>query len=288
MKIKINSIIKSLWNEFVYGGHLFSLGCSSGFIISIVLILDIDFSLQPIIVLYLISQIAYTYNHFKEMKNDILTNPERVKHLQKRVLYFPIIINLYIFLLIIFSIFVSWYFLIYVLFLLILGALYTKLFKKLTYKILCFKNIYISFSWLLGISIVFFYYNISFNYFFLLFFFFIFIRMMLNTIFFDIKDIEDDKKNNLKTLPVVMGKDKSLMILNIINLISFIPIIFGVFLGIMPSYILILFISYFYALYYLKRANTTSLWKIRKISYIMVDGEFFFWPILLILINFII
>ncbi len=284
MKGKLYSIVKIVFNEFVYGGHLPSLGCALGFMGSIMIILDLPLAWQPILILYLISQIIYTYNHFKELKDDADTNPERVKYLEKRVRYFPLILFSYALLLLgTIIIFTNWQIFLYIAILVLGGILYTVYLKKLTSKIICFKNLYISFSWALAVFIPFLYYSLSFKYFFLFFFFFVFFRVILNTIFFDIKDIEEDKKKNLKTLPAITGKRKSLRVLHIINLISFIPIIIGILIEKVPFFVIILVLLYFYSFYYLLEAQKLSSERIRRFSYIMVDGEYYFWPLLLLI-----
>lgn len=86
-------------------------------------------------------------------------------------------------------------------------------------------------------------------------FFFIFLRELINPCFCDLKDIESDKKENLKTFPIVFGKKKVVRILSGINVISGIPIIIGVYLGLLPKFALILFLILFYTVYYFSRIN---------------------------------
>ena len=284
MKGKLYSIVKIVFNEFVYGGHLLSLGGSLGFVGSIMIILDLPFAWEPILITYLIPQIIYTYNHFKELKSDINTNPERAKYLEKKVAYFPLIVFSYIIILFATALFfTNWQILLYITLLTIGGILYTTCFKKLTSKIICFKNTYIALSWALTVFIPLLYYSLSFNVFFLLFFLFVFFRAILNTIFFDIKDIEEDQLKKLKTLPVIIGKRRTLKVLNIINLFSFVPIIIGILIEGVPFFVIILVVFYFYSLYYLVEAQRVSSKKIRSFSYIMVDGEYYFWPLLLLI-----
>ena len=45
-------------------------------------------------------------------------------------------------------------------------------------------------------------------------FFLIFLRCINNVIFFDLKDFETDKKEKLKTLPVIMEKNRAINILH--------------------------------------------------------------------------
>ena len=283
---QIKKIIKFLWDEFVYGGHLLSFG-ASGILCFSAIIIDQKISIPLLILGYLISQITYFYNHFKELKKDILTNFTRVQYLKKFQKYFLIIFGFY------------WIFffacLFYInnlavvlmsLFIVSGGLLYTIFFKNLTKKITGFKSFYVSLFWALLILLSGFYYNISFTLPLFLLFSFVFLRWLINTTFFDIKDIESDKKRNLKSIPILFGKNKTLNFLHIINVLSFSPIIIGVYLNLLPLFSLSILIFYFYSFYYLEKTKKGKT-DIRNLSYIMVDGEYILWPIVLLLGKFI-
>ncbi len=284
IKISISQSIKNFYHEFIYGGHLLSLGGAFGFVGSIIIILDLPFAWEPILIVYLISQIIYSYDHFKGIKEDILTNPERGEYLEKKAAYLPFINFLYLFFLFLITmIHANRGLLFFVLFLIFGGILYSIILKNLTKKIPCFKNIYVSLFWALTIFIPLFYYSLSFSYFFVLFFCFIFLRLVTNTTFFDIKDIDSDKIKKLKTLPVSIGKKRTINYLNLINILSFTPLLVGILIGEITFFAITLFALYFYSLYYLIKAYEASPQWVRKISYLMVDGEYYFWPILLLL-----
>ncbi len=285
-----NKILRVIWQEFVYGGHLLSLGFA-GIALSVIILLSAKIEWPILAVAYLISQISYTYNHFKEAAKDAQTNPERVEHLQKINKYFSWLIAIYV--LALFSIIISLYstharFSLFVFFLFVIGIFYTKFFKGLTQKIIGFKNLYVSLCWAVGGAFLpLFYYSFSFNPFFLLFFLFVFFRLVFNTIYFDFKDIAGDKKEQLLTLPVRYGAKTTLKFLHIFNLISFVPIILGVILQIIPVYSLGLIVFYFYSFYYLQKAKKTGQKALRSLSYIMADGEYILWPVVVWLAKFL-
>ena len=284
---QIKKSIKFLWDEFVYGGHLPSLGIS-GILCFSTIILNQKISIPLLILGYLISQIVYFYNHFKELKKDILTNLKRTEHLQKYKKYFSIIFLLYWVLLFVCLIYINnlWVTLLS-LFIATGGLLYTIFFKNLSKKIIGFKNFYVSLFFALLIILIGFYYNIPFRLPLSLLLSFVFLKLLVNTIFFDIKDIESDKKDNLKTLPVLISKNKTLNFLHIINILSFAPIVIGVCLNLFPLYSLSILIFYFYSFYYLEKAKNQKI-NIRHLSYIMADGECLLWPLVLLLSKFII
>ena len=165
---------------------------------------------------------------------------------------------------------------IFVLIIVIAGIFYTLFLKSLTKKVSGFKNLYVAFMWALAPQIVIgIYYNI-FNKIIIILFLFIFLRWIVNTTFFDLKDIKTDQNEGLKTLPITLGQEKTLYFLHFINFISFIPILFGVFKNILPFYSISLLIFFFYSFYYLKAAEKEKS-DIHFLSYIMTDGEYLLW-----------
>ena len=116
----------------------------------------------------------------------------------------------------------------------------------------------------------------------LLMFFFIFLRGIINVTFFDIKDMESDGAQGLKTLPVILGKRSTLKFLHGLNLFSFLPLLAGVYIGIIPPFALSLFAFYFYDDYYLDKAEVVNNKGLRMISYTLADAEFILWPLVLL------
>lgn len=271
----------------IYGGHLPSLGFA-GAVLSIAIIVNVNKDWSLLIIAYLISQVIYNYNHLSEVSEDVRTNPERAKHLQKNKKYSTLLFTIYIFFLILLLITVSNFkFLILVVFLLAVGILYTKFFKSFTKKIIGFKNLYVALTWALGgIFLPLLYYSLSFSLTLFLLFLFIFLRCIVNTVFFDLKDIESDRQSKLLTLPVTLGVHKTLKYLYLVNILSFLPLFIGLLLKIMPFFTFGLIIFYFYSLYYLRKAGDINLKNLRSLSYVIVDGEYIWWPAILFFIKF--
>ena len=160
--------------------------------------------------------------------------------------------------------------------------MFTEFFKGLTRKIVGFKTFYASLFWAFLIILSAIYYNINYIPLIILLFLFVYLRFVLSIAFFDIKDIESDKRDFLKTFPVLLGRNKTLSFLHILNFISILPLVLGVYFKILPTFSLSLCLFYFYSFYYLRQAVSKSK-NIRKLSYIMVDGEYIFWPLILFL-----
>jgi len=282
---KIADVKKFICNEFIYGGHWLSLG-GSAFILSILLMLELSIKWELILIVYLLLQIVYNYDHYRCLEEDSKSNSNRTNHLKKYQKFFPIILviygSLFFGLLYTFGNTIS---LIFGTFLLALGFLYTIFCKKLTAKIIGFKNFYTSFSVSLLVIFVTFYSFYELSILSLIIILFIFIRLMVNTSFCDLKDMDVDKKQNLVTLPIYFGKQKFLTFLHILNLISFVLLLTAIVTGIAPLFSIFLLLFFPYVFYYIKKAKNTDT-DLQSLSNFAVDGEFILWPILLIIGNY--
>ena len=277
----VKKTLKIIWEEFIYGGHLISLG-GVGIILTSALLLNIEITLDPIIIVYLFTYSSILHNRYKEQGTDFLTNPERTENLKK---YFRRII-LIIFSSIVVSVGILLYFnkikaLIFIILLILSAFLYTKYFKKTTKKLIAFKNIYFSLvASSLSIFLVLYYSYLLFNISLFFIFIFIFLRMFINTVFLDIKDIKSDKKENLLTLPIVLGREKSLMFLKAMTVLSVLPIIIAVYFGLFPLFSLVLILIIPYSFYYFQKSVKKE--NFHLVNYIFADLEFVLWPILIL------
>ena len=114
-------------------------------------------------------------------------------------------------------------------------------------------------------------------------FIFVFLRFIVSTTFFDLKDMKSDKKQGFLTLPLVIKNNKNwLFYLHLLNVISFLPIICGILLQIFPLYMIFLLVLFVYSFYYIQKATKENI-DMLSLSYIIVDGEFYYWPFLFIL-----
>ncbi|OPY30170.1 MAG: prenyltransferase [Methanocella sp. PtaU1.Bin125] len=284
----INSILKWIKNEFIFGAHYLSLGYPALFL-SLMILLDLQIDFFALIVTYLIPLIVYSFNYQKELDKDIITNPEKVKYLKNRERIFPYLMGLYILLLIGLLIFLNNHgFSLFILIILVGGLLYTIVFKVLTRTIPGFKSIYTAMVWAYaGTFCVSFFYSLQFSVFYLLYFTFLFLKGLINVIFFDIKDISSDKRDNLRTFPILLGVKKTIILLHILNILSLCILLYGVYTNILPIYTLALSIFFVYTLYYLTKGNTNDNQELHKYTYLMVDGECIFWPIVLVIFKFL-
>lgn len=100
---------------------------------------------------------------------------------------------------------------------------------------------------------------------------FFFTRMFINTVTFDIKDIDGDKHAGVMTIPVVMGEEKSRYFLNFCNVLSGLILIVWFILEPHSPYFLLLFLPVLMAGFYI---NLQSKKFKRTLQYeLLVDGS---------------
>jgi len=278
----MKKILNLIWKEFIFGGHLQSLGAVSIVLISAFL-LKIDITLDCLLAAYLIFYPLYLYNRFKEIEIDSLTNHERTNYLKDYIHKTPVIL----FLIVLILIGLLFYFsnpitLIFSLLLLFFGLIYSEGIKGLTKFIPLFKNFYVASFFALLVFFPIFYYNFVLSYEVLtsslLLFIFIYLNIVLMQIFLDIKDIESDRKEGLKTLGVLLGKEKTIKTLHFLNIFLVLPLILIlVYLEIFPlEFLALIFLIpiNFYLLEKLKNYNN-------YLFFIFKSGEILIWFILI-------
>lgn len=282
--VRLKKIIEFIYNEFIYGGHLLSIS-AVGVTITSALLLNIRFSWDFVVVSYLGSQVVYYYNHFKDFKDDIISNPKRAEHIKRYKKLIPFIIILFI--LIILAIFYYYRNISIVFFtaILISGLLYTKYLKNFTINIVAFKNIIASFVGALLVIFPVVYYSYRFNFSVYLLAVFMFLKWFVTTSFLDIKDIKSDGQKGFLTLPIIFKKETHFKLLILITVLSLVLIIVGIYLNLFPKYSIIIILMSPYTFYYLmkiklKNANNIFL------NYIFVDSEYIIWSIFILFIKY--
>jgi 4-hydroxybenzoate polyprenyltransferase len=275
--MSIKQVLGFAKNEFIYGGHLLSLGSVSIVFVSSIL-LNIKITWDFLVISYLVTYIAYSYNRLMELKSDSLTNPLRTLHIKKYMKWLPLIIFFCFFIVAILLLrFGNANSAIFAIFMVAGSLLYTVHFKNYTKKIIGFKSVYVSLFWASLVLLLALYYRTSINLAVISISLFVFLRLLVNTIFFDIKDIASDKLYSLKTLPVYLGRRKVLSLIHILNLVSFLLLVVCVYKGVLPPGALSLLVFFIYTCFYLGLAKKEGT-DMQKLSYFMVDGEYILWP----------
>ena len=274
--------LSQLQDEIVYGGYLAAL-CSPSFVFSVSILSNIKVNLPILAIAYLIPLIVYSYDYYHDINKDMATNFERATQFNKKAKIYPFIMASYVILLLLLLILFSNYKLIlFILTTVLVGMLYTFGFKSFTKKIPGFKNVYTALTWAIaGTFFIPLYYSMDLNITFMLIFLFIFLKCLPNIIFFDIKDIEGDKKEGLKTVPVLIGKENALNLLRGMNIIAFLPLFAGVYFHLIPAFTMVMLVFLAYSFHYMKKTSKASADEISAISQTLADAEFILWPLVL-------
>jgi 4-hydroxybenzoate polyprenyltransferase len=279
----ISKKIVTLETEFMYGGYLDALAAPL-MAISVWTLMGKAMDWRMLLMGYLMTLIIYEYDYYREHPGDSISNPERSYLIKKRAGIYPAALALEAGLLL--ALLVAYGNMAILVFGLIIaggGAAYTLALKGVTGIIPGFKNIYTALIWAMAaVSIPALQYSTGLTLFGVLAFSFIFLKCLVNIVFFDIKDIVSDGRRGLKTIPVLLGIKKTILLLHGLNVLTVIPILIGVYLGVMPVFALAWLVLPFYVAYYLFRGGRSEV-NIRHVSYSLADTEFLLWPILLIL-----
>ncbi|MBC7080906.1 MAG: UbiA family prenyltransferase [Thermoplasmatales archaeon] len=220
----------------------------------------------------LITYSVYSLNRVTDIEEDASNLPERVNFIQskKNIIIFLSIFS-YIFAIILggirnkytIPIFLIPFF---------MGLIYSIKISSFRLKDLFLaKNLTVSLSW--AVSSAFLPYVFGGNFVFaVMIFLFLFIKCFVNTVVFDVRDVEGDRKVNANTLPVVMGVEKTMLILLFINSTLFIWLFLCIqknfFLEYIPAILFSIIYGYIYILLFCKSVN-----KKYNFDY-AIDGEF--------------
>lgn len=280
----IKSKLNFIYKEFIYGGHMQCMGASSIIYVSAVF-LGIDFKWISLVIAYFIFYPLYLYNRWKEIEIDYITNPERTEYLRTYLKYMPGIFTAVMVLIIgDLAYFGNIKSFIFGVILLILGLLYTAAFKKVTRKIPLFKNFYVAsfFALLVVFTAVFHSVRLNENSAaaMIILVIFVFTKAFMMQILLDLKDVESDGKEGLKTLAVMIGSENTFRILPLISILATAPIViyFSLYIPLFPGLILMFLLTIPFNFLTFEMARGKNYF-----GYILGSGEFLLWSILILI-----
>ena len=275
----MRKILKAIWDEFIYGGHLAAIGPAL-IIFTSSKLLKMPLNILMLGLIYFITYFTYLLDRFLDIKKDNLNI--RKQSLTKRNRLIPMILIL----LLLFIFIIIWnkpFEAQALTIILILSGLgYNYAFKAITKKIRGFKNFFVAIFYTITIFMLAFYNGAKVSMGLFSLFLFFAMRIFANTTFYDIKDKRQDSLDGLLTYPNTMNEKDLFNFLTLVNLSSSIPIIYATITRHIPIYSLLILLVVPYSLYYFKLSKTRSE-DIQRISYIWADGELVIWPILIIL-----
>jgi 4-hydroxybenzoate polyprenyltransferase len=113
--------------------------------------------------------------------------------------------------------------------------------------------------------------------------YFVFLKVFINTVLFDVRDVEGDSLAGTATIPVSLGRQKTKSLLLTLNSTLIPWAAFSAFQGLFHKYIVILVASIVYGYWYILRLCRDGA-KVKKTVDLLVDGE---WIVIAILVGII-
>ncbi len=274
-----------VYKEFVYGGHLLALGTAS-IASSAAYVLGKGPSWDLLLMAYLFSFGAYTLNRASDFEEDRVSHPERTSYLEARRRQLPVLAVASFALGYALALARNLLFFFGLLLPLLLAIAYSVGSKRLV-KVLGFarlkegllvKNMAVSFGWsLIPVLVGLYYLELPIAV--LALCPFIFMRLMVNTIFFDARDVIADVEFGVRTLPSSIGLARSWRLMNAIDIASAAYVAGLAAVGVLPAFaaVFVLFTPYSLAYRYYSLRSTKHGNSLRDL---VADGEYLFWGIL--------
>ncbi|MCX6818632.1 MAG: UbiA family prenyltransferase [Candidatus Aenigmarchaeota archaeon] len=266
--------------EFLVHSNIYLALCMSSVAFMCMTLYQVNFRWEPIFILFIGTFFMYNLNRKTDIKEDKINYHERFKFLEK---YGNIIFItggiLFLFTLGL-ALMNGLYTFLITIFLVILTSSYSIFKMK---KIFFLKYILVSVVWGTAAFLVgsyFFTINLSV----LLVFIFIFLRVLITTIFFDIRDIKGDKLYGISTIPNKYGVNNTKHILYIINTVCGLFLLSIIYLNLLSHLIYLLSLIVFYCYFYISLIGKVNV----KVLGEVADGEYIILGILTIIGVFVI
>lgn len=234
------------------------------------------FALITGILTFLATFNTYGLNKLTDIKEDAINLPERSNTIKKikPILKFSIAFSFILSMLL--GLLINILTLPILLFPFLLGVIYSaRLSKNLPRlkDISGVKNITIALSWAAGSTFLpVIYLHEKKTILIILIFYFFFLKSYINSILFDVRDVEGDKRSGVRTIPLLLGINKTKNLLIILNSTLIPWLIFSYFQGFFQKYFFVLVFSIVYGYWYILHFCNRGI-KIGRSLDLLVDGE---------------
>jgi len=271
------------YKELVYGGHLLALGTSS-MAATAAWVMGSSPTWDLLLMAYLFSFGGYSINRISDFEQDAISHPDRTAYLKNRMswlkggaaacfglgYFLAILRNLVFFSALLIPLLLAFAY-----------SVGSKTMKAKTgvsrlKEVTLVKNVTVSFGWSLVPFLVGLYYlQLPAAVFALAPF--IFLRLMINTIFFDQRDMAADASFGVRTLPVKMGIAGSARVMNVLDLASGAYLALVLLSGLLPVFAagLLVFVPYSFAYRLYARSGKHK----DSARDLVADGEYLLWGV---------
>jgi 4-hydroxybenzoate polyprenyltransferase len=273
---------EAMYQELVYGGHLLALGTAS-MAATTALVLDKAPTWDLLLMAYLFSYGAYMVNRSSDFDEDRVSHRDRTAYLEGRRNLLPVIVV---------ASFATGYLLAFLRNPALFAGLLLPLALAVAYSVgskrmrralgisrlkegLFIKNLTVSFGWSL-IPLLVGLYFMQLPVAAIVLCPFIFLRLLVNTIFFDVRDVEADVAYGVRTIPASLGSGASLKVMDIFDLSAALYVALLVLLGFLPGFagLLVIFTPYSFSYRYISNKSSKYRDSLRDLA---ADGEYILW-----------
>jgi 4-hydroxybenzoate polyprenyltransferase len=271
------------YKELVYGGHLLALGTSS-MAATAAWVMGRTPTWDLLLMAYLFSFGGYSINRISDFSQDAVSHPDRTAYLKSRIGWLKGAVVACFALGYVLALFRNLVFFTGLLVPLLLAFAYSVGSERVKGRIgvsrlkeaTLVKNLTVSFGWsLVPLLVGLYYLELPVAVF--AFAPFIFLRLMVNTIFFDQRDVGADSSFGVKTLPVKLGIPGSTRVMDVLDLASGIYLAAVVAARLVPLFTgaLLVFVPYSFAY----RSYAGSGKHRDSLRDLVADGEYVLWGV---------
>ena len=273
----------ALYKELVYGGHLLALGTSS-MAATAAWVMGMTPTWELLLMAYLFSFGGYSINRISDFREDAISHPDRTAYLKGRLGWLKAAVVVCFGVGYTLALLRSLPFFAGLLVPLALAFAYSVGSERVKDRIgisrlkeaTLVKNVTVSFGWSLVPFLVGLYFLQLPAAIFALSPF-IFLRLMVNTIFFDQRDMKADASFGVKTLPLKLGMERSSRVMDALDLASGGYLIAVVLAGLVPAFVvgLLVFVPYSFAYRLYARSGRHR----DSTRDLVADGEYLLWGV---------
>jgi len=283
-RVGLEGLLHRTWSSSL----LFPILSSINVALSCVAVLYVTFNLSglriniPVLISgFLATFSIYSLNTVTDLKEDIINQPQKAAAIAYKGVIYSLSLVSYILSLIIGYV-IKPICVVILLIPLLIGIIYSIEIKGFRLKNLFLgKNLSISFSWAIDASLFPFVFNKNILLF-VAIFFFIFVKGIINTVLFDLRDMKGDAKANINTLPIVMGRKKTIHLLLFLNSLLILWLFF--FFERMFKYFIVIVVCIIYGYIYIFFFGYSK--DVPKYLYsLLIDDEWIWWMFLIMLIK---
>jgi 4-hydroxybenzoate polyprenyltransferase len=249
-----------------------------------VAVLYVSFLLQNIvssalllIATFFLTISVYSLNKVTDLEEDLVNLPDRARFVKKNrdYLLFASLESINIAVILVF--FANPYAIPVILFPFYVGLFYSTGMRRLRIKdALLLKNIMVALAATTAAVLLPLAVHTTIPFIVLLVGYFIFLKCFINTVLFDVRDIEGDRKAGVLTIPISLGTKKTRNALLLLNSTLAVWVAFAIFQGLFYPYQIVLILSVLYGYWCILRCTRVDA-KASKLFDLLVDGE---WVIL--------